>query len=106
MLGAFLSWMKIAGNKIMMVSKSRFKKFHVGDCMLLAVPKVDRGPAHSQNLVSVNSNEKNGKNQVDYTKEISLSEAIKKISGGKDTLNVRADRLLSNAEQGNVSVEL
>ena len=45
-------------------SKKKVHNFEVGDCVLLPVPKVDRGPADPPNLICVVTDKKNGVYQV------------------------------------------
>ncbi|KAL1488172.1 hypothetical protein ABEB36_015130 [Hypothenemus hampei] len=45
-------------------SKVKHQKFSKGDCVLVTVPKVDRGPADPFNLIALVVDEKNGVYQI------------------------------------------
>ena len=55
---------KLAADKMLETSKKKVHAFEVGDCVLVPVPKVDRGPSDPPNLISVITDKKNGVYQV------------------------------------------
>ena len=50
--------------KMLSTSSRKIATLNQGDCVLLSVPKVDRGPGDSRNIVCLIINQKNGVNQV------------------------------------------
>lgn len=53
-----------AAKKMLGDSAKKMPTFNVGDCVLLNIPKVDRGPGDSRNMVCLIMDQKNGVNQV------------------------------------------
>jgi len=104
--------MVAAAEKMLRSSKKKLPHYKIGDCVLLSIPKVDRGPSDPQNIVCVITEQKEQVNQVgvpngivkgwfrsenlvpagsqfitrddiDFNKLLSLREAVKNCSGGQ-----------------------
>ncbi|XP_057320686.1 uncharacterized protein LOC130664671 [Microplitis mediator] len=57
--------MVAAAEKMLSSTKRKLPKYKIGDCVLLSVPKVDRGPSDPQNIVCVITDQKEEVNQPD-----------------------------------------
>lgn len=53
-----------AAKKMLSSSAKKMPVFNIGDCVLLNIPKVDRGPGDSRNIICIIIDQKNGVNQV------------------------------------------
>ncbi|KAE9542911.1 hypothetical protein AGLY_002822 [Aphis glycines] len=113
--------------KMLQDSKTKTPEFKVGDCVVIPVPKVDRGPADPANIVAVVIDQKNDLNrlgteqgiikgwygsgniqlatsrfidikQVNKVKEMSLREIVSSLTGGQAVI------VRENVKQKNVHV--